>query len=139
MKRVSGFVLALVAFIAIGISAIYVYMDDLWMLERNTSYDVKGYMIKSYGIGILVVLLIGILIAYYSRNISRRNFLMPFIVILLIGFIYLTPMLPFLGLEIFSPMTRNSQLTKFIMNKMLFLVIFLFLGSTIYGVITNRE
>lgn len=60
MKRVSGFVLALVAFIAIGISAIYVYMDDLWMLERNTSYDVKGYMIKSYGIGILVVLLIGI-------------------------------------------------------------------------------
>lgn len=139
MKRVSGFVLALVAFIAIGISAIYVYMDDLWMLERNTSYDVKGYMIKSYGIGILVVLLIGILIAYYSRNISRRNFLMPFIVILLIGFIYLTPMLPFLGLEIFSPMTRNSQLTKFIMNKMLFSVIFLFLGSTIYGVITNRE
>lgn len=110
MKRVSGFVLALVAFIAIGISAIYVYMDDLWMLERNTSYDVKGYMIKSYGIGILVVLLIGILIAYYSRNISRRNFLMPFIVILLIGFIYLTPMLPFLGLEIFSPMTRNSHL-----------------------------
>lgn len=139
MKRVSGFVLALVAFIAIGIPAIYVYMDDLWMLERNTSYDVKGYMIKSYGIGILVVLLIGILIAYYSRNISRRNFLMPFIVILLIGFIYLTPMLPFLGLEIFSPMTRNSQLTKFIMNKMLFSVIFLFLGSTIYGVITNRE
>lgn len=139
MKRVSGFVLALVAFIAIGISAIYVYMDDLWMLERNTSYDVKGYMIKSYGIGILVVLLIGILIAYYSRNISRRNFLMPFIVILLIGFIYLTPMLPFLGLEIFSPLTRNSLLTKFIMNKMLFSVIFLFLGSTIYGVITNRE
>lgn len=139
MKRVSGFVLALVAFIAIGIPAIYVYMDDLWMLERNTSYDVKGYMIKSYGIGILVVLLIGILIAYYSRNISRRNFLMAFIVILLIGFIYLTPMLPFSGLEIFSPMTRNSQLTKFIMNKMLFSVIFLFLGSTIYGVITNRE
>lgn len=102
-------------------------------------FNTLNYFYKSYGLAIISLIIVGMMFAYFSKNINVYNFTIPLIINILLILLYLTPILPFFGFNLFSIFTVNPILTVLIMNKAMLAVIFIFLGSTIYGIFTNAK
>lgn len=138
-KHTNGIVLGIILLISISITGVYAYLEDVFRIQMGMDFNTLNYFYKSYGLAIISLIILGMMFAYFSKNINVYNFTIPLIINILLILLYLTPILPFFGFNLFSIFTVNPILTVLIMNKAMLAVIFIFLGSTIYGIFTNAK